>query len=154
MAGCAGRVGTGSSLSHYLPTPHSPLRPPRGPVLYEMGCAPAIPLLLHRERNCVASRLRARVEIQNGSGFQEITLSCRLQATPHAIGAPRACRRCRQCRRRGSKYPLPEPRRPEHPPAPSPTPTRAKSPTALYKQAESEQPLPKSLPLATASQTD
>jgi hypothetical protein len=89
---------------------------------------------------CVASGLRARVEIRNCSGFQEITLSCRLQATPHAIGAPRARRRRRRRRRRGSEYPLPE-----HPPASPPTLTRLKSPTALNKQAVCEKPLPVSL---------
>ncbi len=55
MAGCAGRVGaSSSSLSHYLPTPCSPLRPPRGPVSYETGHVPAIPQLIHRERSSFA----------------------------------------------------------------------------------------------------
>jgi hypothetical protein len=90
-------------------------------------------------KRCVASGLRARVEIRNCSGFQEITLSCRLQATPHAIGASRA--------HRGSEYPLPEyplpePPQPEHPPASPPMPTRPKSLTALHKQAVPEQPPP------------
>jgi hypothetical protein len=44
-----------ASLSHYLPTPRSPLWPPRGPVLFETGRAPAIPLLPHREMIFFAS---------------------------------------------------------------------------------------------------
>jgi hypothetical protein len=55
MTGCAGRVGaSSSSLSHYLPTPRSPLRPPRGPVSYEMGHVLAIPQLILRERSSFA----------------------------------------------------------------------------------------------------
>jgi hypothetical protein len=106
---------------------------------------------------CIASGLHACLEIRNGTGFQEISLSCRLQSTPIAIVAPRARRR--QHRRHGSEYPLPE-----HSPVSSLTPTRAKSLTAQHKQAVPEHPLPKSLwpelaiflsePLATASQTD
>jgi hypothetical protein len=48
-------VGASSSLSHYLPTPRSPLGPPRGPVSYETGRAPAIPLVPHREMIFFAS---------------------------------------------------------------------------------------------------
>jgi hypothetical protein len=104
---------------------------------------------------CVASGLRARVEIRNCSGFQEMTLSCRLQATPHAIGAPRA----RHCR--GSEYPLPE-----HPPASPPMPTakiadcttqtsgtRATSARAPAARALARFLL-EPLAIATASQTD
>ncbi len=50
---------------------------------------------------CVASGLRARVEIRNGSGFQEVTLSCCLQTSSNANVAPRARRRRHRQRRAG-----------------------------------------------------
>ncbi len=75
-------------------------------------CSGSLPALQREEffrlyERCVASGLRARVEIRNCAGFQELTLSCRLQASPIANVAPRARRRRRRRRRRGSEYPLP-----------------------------------------------
>jgi hypothetical protein len=49
------REGGSQQQSIPLPAdPRSPLRPPRGPVSYEMGHVPAIPQLIHRERSSFA----------------------------------------------------------------------------------------------------
>jgi hypothetical protein len=142
--GVVGRLCS-NSLSCYLPNPRSPVRPPLGPALSETGQAPAV-LLLHRERNsfaCTSSVSPAGSEPASKYGYQEILLSCRLQAATIAIAAPRARRHCRRRRRR------PVSTRTDEvctlaPSSAAPRvhmPTRAKSPTSPPKTAGPEHPM-------------
>jgi hypothetical protein len=70
MAGCAGEVGSSNSLSHYLPTPRSPLLPPRGSVSFETGRAPAAPLLCREKISFTYTKVASPAGSEHASKYE------------------------------------------------------------------------------------
>jgi hypothetical protein len=110
------------------------LRGPTAPAATAASTASTTEDFLALYSRCVSSRLKARINISNNAGLQEITLTCHLLAAV-ATTRGRRCHRPRRCGQatnaalpslpRAPSQPVPAvlpPSRPEPPPPESPLP--------------------------------
>jgi hypothetical protein len=124
--------------------------PPTAPAATAATAASAAADFLALYDRCVSNGFKARINISNTSGLQEITLTCHLPAAI-ASAQRRRCRRPRQLDQAASAAALLLPRAPSWPAPAVPSPTRPEPPPLEPSPPEllpPKSPLTPSLPPA------